>query len=413
MQKKYDVVIVGAGMVGLSLALKLKDGGLSVLLVEKGAFEDIFADTYDGRASAIAFGCFRMWKDLGLYDAFIDHACPMREIMVTDGYLPEALGAKKSPFYLRFSEEDIRERKEDEPLGYLIENQKIRQILYQACLERHIDIYPNASLDVVEDGDGALSLTINKEQTVFSSLLVSAEGRKSRLREQFNIKTSALNYGQSAIVLTVKCEKSHQNIAYEHFLPNGPFAILPMTQNRVCIVWTESHQKAEALMAMNEDEMMVHFNLRFGTFLGEVHLAGPRFIYPLGLMIAEQVTKNRLVLIGDSAHGIHPIAGQGLNLGLKDVAALSQTLVEAAKRGEDIGSSLVLERYASWRRFDTVSTSLIMDGFVRVFSNSHPALRMARGLGMSLINRLSPIKNILMQDAGAAFGNIPNSLKTN
>jgi 2-octaprenyl-6-methoxyphenol hydroxylase len=191
-------------------------------------------------------------------------------------------------------------------------------------------------------------------------------------------------------------ERPHNHVAYEHFLPSGPFAILPLTENRACIVWSESHAKAKALMDVRNSLFHDHLMTRFGEFLGTVELVGPKFIYPLGLGLAEDMYKGRL------AHGIHPIAGQGLNLGLKDVAALAEVLVDAARLGEDLGSGLVLERYAKWRRFDNVSTSVVMDGFVRLFSNGNPILRTVRDIGMGLFNRIPALRQFVMEDAGAA-----------
>jgi len=200
-------------------------------------------------------------------------------------------------------------------------------------------------------------------------------------------------------------------VAYEHFLPSGPFAILPLNDNRACIVWSESRAKAKALMEADPGFFYDHLLARFGEFLGEISLVGPRFIYPLGLGLAEDMFKGRLVLLGDSAHGIHPIAGQGLNLGLKDVAALAEVLTDAVRLGEDIGSALVLERYARWRRFDNVTTSVIMDGFVRLFSNNNPVIRTVRDLGMGLFNRVPLLRRFVMEDAGAATGNLPRLLR--
>ncbi len=206
-------------------------------------------------------------------------------------------------------------------------------------------------------------------------------------------------------------ERPHNNVAYEHFLPSGPFAILPLNDNRACIVWGEKHTVAKALMQADDALFFDHLQARFGEFLGRISLVGPKFIYPLGLGLAEEMHKGRLALLGDSAHGIHPIAGQGLNLGLKDVAALAQVLIEAARLGEDIGSDLVLERYARWRRFDNVTTSVVMDGFVRVFSHSHPILRAVRDAGMGMVNRIGPLRRFFMEDAGAATGELPRLLR--
>ena len=353
-----DVIIVGAGMAGMTLALALDAGGLKVALVEKQPFEAQLDAGFDGRASAIAYACFRQWKALGVGDVLEPLACRMDEIFVTDGRLPG----------------------------------------------------PATVIDNREDSSFA-EVDLDTGETLRAPLVVSAEGRKSRLRDKAGIGHVNWDYDQSAVVCTVRMQRPHNHVAYEHFLPTGPFAILPLTDNRACIVWSEKHAKAKALMAVGDDLFHEHLLSRFGEFLGEISLVGPKFIYPLGLGLAEEMHKGRLALLGDSAHGIHPIAGQGLNLGLKDVAALAEVLIEAARLGEDIGTDIVLERYARWRRFDNVSTSAIMDGFVRLFSNDNPVVRFVRDAGMGLFNRVPALRSFVMEDAGAATGELPKLLR--
>ena len=406
-----DVIIVGAGMAGMTLALALESGGLKVALIEKQPFEAQLDIGYDGRASAIAYACFRQWKALGVGEALEPLACRMDEIFVTDGRLPGAATGRPLPFFLHFTAGEISDRTGDEPLGYMLENRHIRKALHDAILARGIRlIAPAAVIDNREDGSFA-EVDLDTGETLRAPLVVSAEGRKSRLRDAAGIGHINWDYDQSAVVCTVQMTRSHNHVAYEHFLPTGPFAILPLNDNRACIVWSEKHAKAKALMTVNEDLFHDHLLSRFGEFLGEISLVGPKFIYPLGLGLAEEMHKGRLALLGDSAHGIHPIAGQGLNLGLKDVAALAEVLIEAARLGEDIGSDLVLERYAKWRRFDNVSTSAIMDGFVRLFSNDNPLVRVVRDAGMGLFNRVPALRSFVMEDAGAATGDLPKLLR--
>lgn len=406
-----DVIIVGGGMAGLTLALALQQGGLEVAIIERQPFAEQLDTGFDGRASAIAYACFRQWKTLGVGDALETRACRMDEIMVTDGHLPGPASRKPLPFFLNFKAEEISDRTGDEPLGYMVENRHVRQTLYDAVVSRHVNlIVPADVVDMREDGSFA-EVTLNTGQTLKASLIVSAEGRRSFLRDKAGIKHINWDYDQSAVVTTVQMEWPHNNIAYEHFLPSGPFAILPLTENRACIVWSETHAKAKALVSINDGLFYDHMLSRFGDFLGEITIVGDRFIYPLSLGLAEEMYKGRLALLGDSAHGIHPIAGQGLNLGLKDVAALAEVLVEAARLGEDIGSELVLERYAKWRRFDNVSTSVIMDGFVRLFSNGNPLLRTVRDVGMGMFNRIPALRQFVMEDAGAATGDLPKLLR--
>ncbi len=406
-----DVIIVGAGMAGMTLALALEAGGLKVALIEKQPFADQLDIGYDGRASAIAYACFRQWKALGVGEALEPLACRMDEIFVTDGRLPGAATGRPLPFFLHFTAGEISDRTGDEPLGYMLENRHIRKALHDKIVARGIRLVaPAAVIDNREDGSFA-EVDLDTGETLRAPLVVSAEGRKSRLRDKAGIGHVNWDYDQSAVVCTVQMERPHNHVAYEHFLPTGPFAILPLNDNRACIVWSEKHAKAKALMAVGDELFHEHLLARFGEFLGEIGTVGPKFIYPLGLGLAEEMHKGRLALLGDSAHGIHPIAGQGLNLGLKDVAALAEVLIEAARLGEDIGSDLVLERYAKWRRFDNVSTSAIMDGFVRLFSNDNPLVRLVRDAGMGLFNRVPALRSFVMEDAGAATGDLPKLLR--
>ncbi len=413
--KTYDVVIVGAGMAGMTLALALKSGGLEVALIEKQPFDDMLDVSFDGRASAIAYACFRQWKALGVGDVLEKHACRMDEIFVTDGHLPGASAPAPMPFFLHFASQEISDRTGDEPLGYMVENRQVRKALYEEIVKPGIGqgirlISPAAVIDNREDGSFA-EVDLDTGETLRAPLIVSAEGRKSSLREKAGIKHINWAYDQSAVVCTVQMERPHNHVAYEHFLPTGPFAILPLNDNKACIVWSESHAKAKALMQVDDQLFYDHLLGRFGEFLGELTVVGEKFIYPLGLGLAEEMHKGRLALLGDSAHGIHPIAGQGLNLGLKDVAALAEVLIEAARLGEDLGTDLVLERYAKWRRFDNVSTSVVMDGFVRLFSNGSPLLRAVRGVGIGLFNRVPALRKFVMEDAGAATGDLPKLLR--
>jgi len=409
--KTYDVIIVGAGMAGMTLALALEKGGLEVALVERQTFDDILDTSYDGRASAIAYACFRQWKVLGVGDELEPLSCRMDEIFVTDGHLPGAASPRPLPFFLHFASDEISDRTGNEPLGYMVENRHARLALHRAVTARGIKLFaPAAVIGNREDG-GFAEVELDTGETLRAPLVVSAEGRRSTLRDKAGIGHVQWDYSQSAVVCTVRTARPHNNVAYEHFLPSGPFAILPLLDNRACIVWSESHAKARALMSVSDDLFHAHLAARFGEFLGDVEVVGHKFIYPLGLGLAEEMYRGRLALLGDAAHGIHPIAGQGLNLGLKDVAALAEVLIEAARHGEDLGSAIVLERYAKWRRFDNVSTSVIMDGFVHLFSNGNPLLRTVRDVGMGLFNRVPALRTFVMQDAGAATGNLPRLLR--
>jgi 2-octaprenyl-6-methoxyphenol hydroxylase len=240
---------------------------------------------------------------------------------------------------------------------------------------------------------------------------VGAEGRHSIIRQAAKIGTVGWDYTQSGVVATVGMAKPHEGVAHEYFLPSGPFAILPLTGNRASLVWTEKTDRAEALRSARPEVFEAHLRRRFGDFLGEIEVLGPRFVYPLSLQLAEEMAAPRLVLMGDAAHGVHPIAGQGLNLGLKDAAALAEVLTDAIRLGEDIGSLVVLERYAAWRRFDNVMLAAATDVFVRLFSNDNPMVRFVRGAGMAMVNLIGPARKFFMQEAGGAVGDLPKLLR--
>ncbi|MGA0603624.1 UbiH/UbiF/VisC/COQ6 family ubiquinone biosynthesis hydroxylase [Caulobacter sp. KR2-114] len=406
-----DVIIAGAGMAGVTLALALADGGLKPLLVDPLPFDDQLAPTFDGRASAISFSAFRQWRALGAAPLLEPHAQRIEQILVTDAHRPGAAAAAPLPAYLRFDAAEIADRCEGEPLGYLIENRRIRAALAQTALARGIEVLAPVKVTGVEAGVGSAMVSLSDGRTLSAPLVVGCEGRGSVVRRAAGIGAIGWGYGQSGVVATVGLERPHGGVAYEHFLPSGPFAILPLTGDRASLVWTESTARGEALRHASDAAFHGHLMRRFGDFLGRVEVQGPRFVYPLSLQLAERFCAPRLALAGDAAHGVHPIAGQGLNLGLKDAAALAQVLSEALRLGEDIGALSVLERYARWRRADTISNALAFDAFVRIFSNDNPVLRLGRAAGMALVNRIGPARRFFMQEAGGAVGDLPRLLR--
>jgi 2-octaprenyl-6-methoxyphenol hydroxylase len=410
-QDAPDVIIAGAGMAGVTLALALTNGGLRATLVDPLPFNDQLSPTFDGRSSAISFSAFRQWRALGVAPLLEPHAQRIEQILVTDARTPGAAAAPPLPAYLRFDAAEIADRCEGEPLGYLIENRRIRAALAATAQAQGIEVLAPVKVTAVEAGVGAAKVTLSDGRVLSAPLVVGAEGRGSVVRRAAGIGAIGWGYGQSGVVATVGLERPHNGVAYEHFLPSGPFAILPLTDNRASLVWTESTARGEALRHASDEAFHAHLMRRFGDFLGAVQVQGPRFVYPLSLQLAERFVAPRLALAGDAAHGVHPIAGQGLNLGLKDAAALAQVLSEAAMLGEDIGSLSVLERYARWRRVDTVSNALAFDAFVRIFSNDNPLLRLARGAGMAVINRIGPARRFFMQEAGGAVGDLPKLLR--
>lgn len=406
-----DVIIVGAGMSGMTLALALASGGLKPLLIEPQTFERQLAADFDGRASAIAYSSFRLWKAIGVGAGLAAHAQNIEQILVTDAGAPGAASMAPGPFFLRFDSAEIADRSDGEPLGYMLENRWIRSALVDAVIAAQIPVLASARAVRIETDDRCAHVTLEDGRVLRAPLVVGAEGRSSLVRETAAIGLVGWDYAQSGVVATVEMAKPHGGVAHEYFLPSGPFAILPLTGNRASLVWTEKTPQAEALRHARPEVFEAHLRRRFGDFLGEVQVLGPRFVYPLSLKLAESLSVPRLTLLGDAAHGIHPIAGQGLNLGLKDAAALAEVLTEASRLGEDMGSLVVLERYAAWRRFDTVMLAAATDLFVRLFSNNNPLLRLARGAGMALVNRIGPARRFFMQEAGGAIGDLPRLLR--
>ena len=406
-----DVIIAGAGMPGATLALALHAAGLKVMLIDPQPFSRQLEETFDGRASAISFSAFRQWRALGVAPLLEPHAQRIEQILVTDGRSPGASSRGAGGAWLRFDAAEIADRCAGEPLGYLLENRRIRAGLAQAVAEAGIAIEAPAQVESVAVAPGGAAVRLADGRTLNAALTVGADGKNSRVRHGAGIGVTGWDYRQSGVVATVALDRDHQGVAYEHFLPSGPFAVLPLTGRRASLVWTESTARGAALKAARTEVFEAHLRRRFGDFLGEIRVEGPRFVYPLSLQLADRLNAPRVALIGDAAHAIHPIAGQGLNMGLKDAAALAQTLIEAMRLGEDLGAELVLERYARWRGVDNVGVALATDVFTRLFSTDNPVARVARSAGISLVNRIGPARRFFMAEAGGAVGDLPRLLR--
>jgi 2-octaprenyl-6-methoxyphenol hydroxylase len=407
-----DVIIAGAGMAGATLGLALASAGLTAILVDPAAFDDQLAPTFDGRSSAIAYSSFRQWRVLGVGEDLEPHAQRIEQILVTDGAAPGAASRRPGAAFLRFDSAEIGDSSDGEPLGYMLENRRIRAALARAVLAtKNLTVLAPVSVQGLEVTPGAARVTLSDGRVLTAPLVVGAEGRSSVVREAAGIGVVGWNYDQSGVVATVALEKDHEGVAHEYFLPGGPFAILPLTGRRASLVWTERTAQAEALSGARLEVVYAHMRRRFGRFLGQPVIEGPIFVYPLSLALAEQMSAPRVTLLGDAAHGVHPIAGQGLNLGLKDVAALAEVLTEAVRNGEDIGSETVLERYAAWRRFDNVMLAAATDVFVRLFSNDIAPIRALRGAGIAVTNLIAPARKFFMREAGGAVGDLPRLLR--
>ncbi len=408
----FDVIVAGAGMTGATLALALAKSGLSVALIDAQPVSVKLAPAYDGRASAIAAASMNQWRALGIAAGLEAVAEPIRSILITDGAAPGASsGRGVCTGLLRFDSEDLGGDDPGAPLGFMIENRHIRAALAEAEAAAGVEIIAPATVEVVETDPLAATVTLNGGRVLAAPLVVGAEGRKSVVREAAGIKTYGWPYPQTGVVATVALAEPHGGVAHEYFLPSGPLAILPLTDQRASLVWTEKTNRAQALIDASPEAFEAHLARRFGDYLGRPTLVGPRFSFPLALQMAERMTGARTALIGDAAHAIHPIAGQGLNLGLKDVAALAEVIVDARRLGEDWGSELVLARYARWRRFDAAALATATDLFTRLFSNDIPVLRAVRGRGMALVNRLKPARSLFVREAAGALGDRPRLLR--
>ncbi len=327
-----DVIIAGAGMAGVTLALGLASGGLTAILVDPAPVEAQTALTFDGRASAISAAAFRQWRALGAAPHLAPHAQPIRQILVTDGRSPGRASPPPSSAWLRFDPAESDEA-DDDALGYMIENRHIRAGLAAAASEAGIEVLAPAQVVRLEVDTGRARAALADGRVLAAPLVIGADGKGSLIRRQSGVGAFGWDYRQAGVVATLALENDHQGVAYEHFLPSGPFAILPLTGNRASLVWTEKAGAGAALKSASPEAFEALLRRRFGPFLGEVTLEGPRFSYPLALQLAERLTAPRVALLGDAAHAIHPIAGQGLNMGLKDAAALAEVLVEAARPG--------------------------------------------------------------------------------
>ena len=395
-----DLLIVGGGLNGPVTALAAAKWGFTSTVIDALPQATRAAEDFDGRAYALSLTSVRLLKAVGIWEKIAEHAQPMLEIKVTDG----RAGEGAAPWMMHFDHAEI----EEGPMGHMVEDRHLRTALLDA-LEAAKEITTLSGETVVaQDTSGATAkLTLASGRTLEGQVLIGCDGRQSGTAQRAGIRRIGWGYGQSALVCAVRHEKPHGGVAHQFFMPGGPLAILPLRENRSAIVWSEQTERAEALAAMADDDFLAALRPAFGSFLGEIALEGKRFAYPLGLTLATDFIAPRVALVGDAAHGLHPIAGQGLNAGLKDVAALAEVLRDARGRGQDIGSLAALRPYQSWRRFDTVSLALATDAFNRLFSNDNPALRLARDLGMAAVNGMKGMRRGFIREAAGLTGDLP------
>lgn len=397
-KRMADVLIVGGGLVGAALSMALARGGLEVTVIDRIDQRGQLDAGFDGRASAIAQASKRMLDQLGVWPCLAE-LTPILDIRVADG---------DSRLFLHYDHTDIG----DAPLGYMVENRHMRAALFESISQMPgVTYLAPVEIAAFERGPEGARLEFKGGGALEAPLVIGADGRKSQIRRQTGIQVARWSYGQTAIVCTIAHERPHNNVAHEHFLPAGPFAILPIPGNRSSIVWTERDAHVPDLMALEETDFLAELGKRFGDFLGALSVAGPRWTYPLVLQSAYKSVDRRLALVGDAAHCIHPIAGQGLNLGLRDVAAIAEVLIEAHRLGLDIGAPYNLSRYDRWRRFDSMLMLSLTDSINRLFSNDIAPLRFARDLGLAAVNRSGPLKRFFMRHAMGEAGRLPKLLK--
>ena len=393
-----DVIILGGGLVGLTLALALDAHGLSSTVVDPADPGAVLAPGFDGRASAIASASWRMLQAIGLGDRLDGKGCPIAQIRVRDGLKPGAL--------------DFEPAADDGALGIMFENRLLRQALHAAAAEAgHVTLLMPARPVETERGDHGVTVRLADGRTLTAPLLVAAEGRNSPTRTAAGINVARWQYEHSAIIAAVEHEKPHENVAYEIFYPSGPFAILPMLPgNRSALVWSVAKADAPGYLKLGPRGFAAELEKKMGALLGRLELIAPLSSYPLGFHHAGRITDQRLALVGDAAHGIHPIAGQGLNLGLRDAAALTEVLVEGARLGLDLGDAQLLKRYERWRSLDTFLVAASTDGLARLFGIPGDAASAVRRFGLSAVQRIAPLKSFFMAEARGEYGDRPKLL---
>jgi 2-octaprenyl-6-methoxyphenol hydroxylase len=400
-----DIVIAGAGFAGLSLAIALRQA-LGASFKVAVADPALARGGIDPRASAIVAAARRLLEAIGIWEAVAPGAQPILDMAVTDSRLDDAM----RPTFLTFDGEVAA----GEPFAHMVENGPLLAALLAKARADGVELTDSAVADSEEAGDH-IDIRLQDGATFGARLLVAADGARSSIRERAGIATHGWDYSQSSIVTTVRHERDHNGRAEEHFLPAGPFAILPLKRDEIghrsSIVWTEESKEAERIVALDDAGFHAELEKRFGLHLGDIQAVGPRRAFPLGLHVARTFVAERIALIGDAAHVIHPIAGQGLNMGLKDVAALAETIVDAARLGLDPGSPVTLDRYQRWRRFDTMAMGVATDGLNRLFSNRSDALRVVRDVGLGLVDRLPALKQLFIREAAGLVGEVPKLLK--
>ncbi|MCY4287608.1 MAG: FAD-dependent monooxygenase [Aestuariivita sp.] len=405
MRQKNSIIIVGGGLNGAMLALALAQAGFAVTLVDSRVLQETRQnDPFDGRAYALALTSQRLLLSLGLWEHVSKHAQPILHIKVTDGQV----GEQPSPFWLHFDHAEI----EEGPVGFMVEDRHLRHALLKFVNQNdRITFVTGTTVISQEISANIVSIQLDNGESLGGQLLIGCDGSDSLTAKRAKIAHVGRIYGQTSLVCALDHKLPHRGVAHQLFLPAGPLAILPLTGNSSSIVWTETNSEAAKIHHSDDSAYLAALRLRLGKFLGEIDLRGSRHQYSLSLRIAEKFVAERVALVGDAAHCIHPIAGQGLNAGIRDVGALAEVLATAARRGEDVGSSAVLRRYQQWRRFDCLRLAIATDAFNRLFSNDIPILRTARDLGLGIVNAIPELRRTFMREASGLRGTVPRLLQ--
>ena len=400
MELDSDIIIVGGGLNGSLLAIAAAKIGFSTIVLDSKETHSDELSSFDGRSYALAASSVRLLKNLDIFEDIRDCSQPILDIEILDGKIVQG----PSQFSLHFDNNEIH----DGPMGYMIEDRFIQKALFAKILaSKRID-YKFDSIVIKHYRQGSyISVRLDNGQKLRTKLVVGADGRNSDIAKQAKIKKSGWRYKQNALVCAIEHEIDHKGLAWQYFLPSGPLAILPMTGNRSSIVWTEKTKDADAISLLDDNQYMEILNSRLGSFLGKSKLIGGRHSFPLELRIADRFIDDRLALIGDAAHSVHPIAGQGLNAGFKDVAVLAHVLQDSCQRGEDFGSLGVLKRYEEWRRFDSVQLAYSTDLFNRLFSNENEALQLIRNIGIKILDSIPAAKRNIIKEAAGITGELP------
>ena len=404
MEHDCDIAIVGGGFNGPALALAAAQVGLRVIVLDATSHKPRKNAKFDGRAYALALASKRLLAAVGVWENVAQDAEPMLNIRVSDGHA----GVGASPFFMDFDHAEL----EEGPMGYMVEDRHLRYALQAAMQTSPLIEYRLATRVTGQStGPEGVTLSLANNQKITTRLLVGADGRQSGTAERAGITYTGWQYGQTALVCAVEHDRPHGGVAHQFFMPTGPMAVLPLSARRSTVVWSEKTDNAAVIKTLDDAAFLDVLRPRFGDFLGDIALTGGRFSYPLGMMIAKSYIAPNVALIGDAAHGVHPIAGQGLNAGLRDVAALIQVLSEAKQRGEDFASQPVLARYQLWRRFDATALAVATDGFNRLFSNDNPILRLGRDLGMGMLNAMPKVRRGILREAAGLTGDLPDLMR--